>query len=124
MHKHLKEPLVPADHVNPALSSGLGEIIDVAMAKKREERYGSTNAMIEDLRAVKNNKSPIHARRVIDMDSLAKIEETGKTVDLAPSAPSPLEIFKNPIALAIAIGAGVSLFINLVLVVLLILLKK
>src|SRR5207237_4122296 len=29
MHKHLKTPLVPADHVNTTLSAGLGEIIDV-----------------------------------------------------------------------------------------------
>jgi len=36
MHKHLKQPLTPADHVNTALSAGIGEIIDVAMAKNRE----------------------------------------------------------------------------------------
>ena len=51
MHKHLKQPLVPADHVNTALSAGIGEIIDVAMAKKRDERYQSTADMLEDLKA-------------------------------------------------------------------------
>src|SRR5215211_7494274 len=36
MHKHLKQPLIPADHVNTSLSAGVGEIIDVAMAKNRD----------------------------------------------------------------------------------------
>ena len=36
MHKHLKEDLIPPDHINPELSAGVGEIIEVAMAKKRE----------------------------------------------------------------------------------------
>jgi serine/threonine-protein kinase len=33
MHKHLKQPLVPPDHLNTALSAGIGEIIEAAMAK-------------------------------------------------------------------------------------------
>src|SRR5258706_9796847 len=53
MHKHLKQPLTPADHINTALSAGVGEIIDVAMAKNRDERYQSTEDMLEDLQAVR-----------------------------------------------------------------------
>ena len=41
MHKHLKDYLVPPDHLVPDLSTGVGEIIDVAMAKKRKMRYNS-----------------------------------------------------------------------------------
>jgi eukaryotic-like serine/threonine-protein kinase len=84
MHKHLKQVLVPADHVNTALSTGVGEIIDVAMAKRKEERYASMEQMLEDLRAVRQNKPPVHAHRAVDLDSLARIEETGKTVDILP----------------------------------------
>src|SRR5438874_7562597 len=61
MHKHLKQPLTPADHVNTALSAGVGEIIDAAMAKDREERYSSTEDMLEDLEAVRRGEPPPHA---------------------------------------------------------------
>src|ERR1700677_4698265 len=72
MHQHLKQPLVPADHINTALSAGVGEIIDVAMAKRREDRYQSTEQMLEDLRLVAKNEAPRYARRAVDLESLAK----------------------------------------------------
>ncbi len=82
MHKHLKQPLIPADHINTALSAGIGEVIDVAMAKKREDRYQSTTDMLEDLKAIRAGNPPIHARRNVDLDALEKVEETGQTVDV------------------------------------------
>src|ERR1051325_7361656 len=85
MHKHLKQQLVPADHVNTALSAGIAEIIEVAMAKNRDERYISTEDMLADLRAVSEGQGPIHARRAVDYESLEKLEQTGKTVDIAPT---------------------------------------
>src|SRR3954470_18564860 len=85
MHKHLKQALTPADHVNTALSAGVGEIIDLAMAKDREERYSSTEDMLEDLEAVRRGEPPTHARRAVHLDGLEKLEETGKTVDIAPA---------------------------------------
>jgi serine/threonine-protein kinase len=120
MHKHLKQPLVPADHVNIALSSGIGEIIDVAMAKRREERYASTEEMLEDLRAVYNNQPPTHARRQVDLDSLARIEATGKTVDILP-APRGMSgsIWQNPTVMTLAAVSGVSIVVNVILLLLL-----
>lgn len=121
MHKHLKQSLVPADHINTALSAGIGEIIDVCMAKKREERYSSTRDLLEDLRAVRTGNPPIHARRAVDLDALAKIEESGKTVDLgpAPVEPTPLqELMKQPLVMGLAGVAGVSILLNLVLLIL------
>jgi len=85
MHKHLREPLVPPDHINTALSAGISEIIEVAMAKRREDRYNSMRDMLEDLRAVARGEPPLHARRAVDLESLAKVEETGKTVDITPA---------------------------------------
>jgi serine/threonine protein kinase len=119
MHQHLRQPLVPVDHVNTALSAGVGEIIDVAMAKKREERYGSTEELLEDLRLVRNNQPPKHARRPVDLESLAKIAETGKTVDLVPSPPATAEALKSPLIMMLAICAAVSLLINIILVIVL-----
>lgn len=122
MHKHLKQPLTPVDHVNTALSAGVGEIIDVAMAKNREERYGSTDEMLEDLMVVQHGGPPVHARRSIDLDALAKVEESGKTVDLAPAGkpeeePLPAEesIWSNPLMVILLSFLGLSVIVNLVL---------
>ena len=82
MHKHLKQALVPADHINTSLSAGLAEIIEVAMAKRRNDRYESTADMLEDLRAVRSGQAPIHARHAVDLDRLAGLEQGSKTVDL------------------------------------------
>jgi serine/threonine-protein kinase len=126
MHQHLKQPLVPADHVNTALSAGVGEIIDVAMAKRREDRYESTEQMLEDLRLVRNNEPPRYARRQVDLDSLARIEETGKTVDLVPNpaTPQPGVNWNSPQLMMLYWVAGGSIFVNLILVILLIILHK
>ncbi len=118
MHKHLKQPLTPADHINTALSAGVGEIIDVAMAKNRDERYQSTEDMLEDLQAVRRGEPPTHARRAVHLEGLEKLEETGKTVDIAPpSLPSP-NLWQNPLVMAMLGVAGLSLLINIILLVL------
>jgi serine/threonine-protein kinase len=123
MHKHLKESLVPPDHLNTALSAGISEIAEVAMAKKREDRYETTRDMLEDIRAVQRNEPPPHARRAVDLDSLAKVEETGKTVDIVPgsqAAEDQTQWWNTPRMHLAAIAAlGVSLLINLILLVVL-----
>src|SRR5437667_8639276 len=96
MHKHLKNPLVPPDHINTALSAGIGEIIELAMAKDRDERYHSTGDMLEDLRLVRKGEPPTHARRAVDLDSIAKIEETARTIDIDPAPATSSDIWKRP----------------------------
>src|SRR5688500_1948967 len=118
MHKHLKQPLVPADHVNTSLSAGIGEIIDVAMAKEREDRYQSTEDLLEDLQAVARGEPPLHAKRAVHLDGLAKIEETGKTVDIV--TPPQVDLWSNPIVIGMLVAIGVlSLFSGILLVLLL-----
>jgi len=117
MHKHLKQPLTPADHVNTALSAGVGEIIDVAMSKIRDERYQSTEDLLEDLQAVARGEPPTHARRAVHLDGLEKLEETGKTVDIAPPAVKPVD-WASPIGMTVLGVAGASLLGNLILLVL------
>ncbi len=113
MHKHLKQALVPADHINTALSSGIGEIIDVCMAKRRDERYASTEDLLADLKAVRRGEPPVHARKAIDLEALAAVEATGKTVDITPDPGA--NVWANPVVIGILIGLGVSVVANLVL---------
>ena len=117
MHKHLKQPLVPADHLNTALSAGIGEIIDVAMAKNRDERYRSTEELLEDLRAVRRGEPPMHARRVVDLDQLEKIEQTGQTVDIEPTGPSLADLFSQPMVIVLLSVTGVSVVFNIILLI-------
>ena len=117
MHKHLKQPLKPPDHVNPNLSAGISEIIEVAMAKNREERYASTEDMLEDLRAVRSGHAPTHARRVASLDQLAQLEEKGKTIDISPTVPTPrADVWSHPMMITALVVGGVSVLANIILI--------
>lgn len=75
MLKHLREPLVPPDHINPELSVDLAEVIEIMMAKDRNCRYQSTEELLEDLRAIKTGKSPLNARRIFERTELIRLEK-------------------------------------------------
>jgi len=93
MHKHLKEPLVPPDHLNTKLSAGVAEVVELMMAKKREERYPSTKELIIDLEAIAKGEAPLMARKRYDQSVLEDLAKSGKTVssptaqDLSPTQP-------------------------------------
>ncbi len=80
MHKHLKEELVPPDHIISTISSGSSEIIEVAMAKIPKNRYASTQDMLSDLEAVARGEPPVLARKAYDLTSLANLEKSGREV--------------------------------------------
>ena len=75
MHKHLKEPLVPPDHINPALSVGISEVVEIMMAKKRTDRYGSIKLLLGDLKAVQKGEPPLQAHQKFDVNVLADLEK-------------------------------------------------
>jgi serine/threonine-protein kinase len=58
MHKHLREPLVPPDHLKPNLTSGVAEVIETMMAKSRNDRYANAHDLIQDLELVARGESP------------------------------------------------------------------
>ena len=123
MHKHLKEPLVPPDHINTALSAGVSEIVEVAMAKRREDRYASTRDLLDDLETVRKGDPPLHARRDVNIDALEKIEETGKTIDLAPGGGFDITFWSSPTFIIwVLVALAISVLINVA--VLLVELKK
>ena len=71
MHKHLKETLVPPDHINTSLSVGVAEVIEYMMAKDRKDRYPSVKVLLEDLLAIQEGNPPLQARDKFDADALA-----------------------------------------------------
>ncbi|MBC8106820.1 MAG: serine/threonine protein kinase [Anaerolineae bacterium] len=116
MHKHLKTPLIPPDHLNTELSAGIGEIIEVAMAKNRDDRYPSTETMLEDLRLLAKGESPIHARRQVDIDALAGMDQQGaQTVDLEPHTFRRALSWDSPLMILMLIGCAISVVLNVIL---------
>lgn len=75
MHKHLREPLTPPDHIVKNLSSGLAEVIETMMAKDPNARYASTADMIQDLEAVQRGEPPPIARHRYDAGLLASLAD-------------------------------------------------
>jgi len=126
MHKHLKEPLIPPDHINTALSTGIGEIVEVMMAKDRDHRYSSTGDVLMDLEAVAAGQPPLMARERIDADVLSGLanqasEDLQAPVDIAKSAPTGVSVLY-----LVLLGAllGFSIIVNVVLFALLALYSK
>jgi serine/threonine-protein kinase len=73
--KHLDEPVTPPDHINPQLTKGISEIIELCMAKKARKRYASTDDLIEDLQAVADGRPPLQARMLIDLTTFDSMDQ-------------------------------------------------
>ncbi|MEM7626469.1 MAG: serine/threonine-protein kinase [Planctomycetota bacterium] len=86
MHKHLKNDLIPPDHLNKDLSSGISEVIEVCMAKERNKRYSSAADLLEDLQSIQRGEAPMQARKVFDVGALAGLDDRARSGDLAEVA--------------------------------------
>ncbi len=75
MRKHLREPLIPPDHINTSLSAGISEVIEVMLAKDKEDRYANCDELLQDLEAVRNGDAPYRARTHFDVSALQSLEE-------------------------------------------------
>jgi serine/threonine protein kinase len=118
MHRHLRDPLVPPDHINTSLSAGMGEIVEVMMAKDRNRRYASTSDLIIDIEAVLNGQVPQHAHRQMDESVLTKLSEGGlaaPTATLTKASAAGGNLMTWVITLAIMLLFSVIL--NLILMV-------
>ncbi|MBW7992865.1 MAG: serine/threonine protein kinase [Planctomycetes bacterium] len=74
MRKHLKEKLIPPDHINTLLSAGVSEVIEIMMAKKKENRYNNIEELLVDLNALREGQTPLQAHKRIDVSMLQQLE--------------------------------------------------
>ncbi|MCP4834838.1 MAG: serine/threonine protein kinase [Phycisphaera sp.] len=114
MYRHLKEPLVPPDHVNPEVSSGLAQIIEMMMSKNPTDRYRDANELSEDLRLVADGQSPRFARGTLDF---------GSVVPSAGDGSEQLEVVRasgnsglGGYTMLLVVGLVVSVLLNLVFI--------
>ncbi len=75
MKKHLRERLIPPDHINTSLSAGLSEVIEIMMAKDRDDRYKNAKELLIDLEALRRGDQPLQARKRFDVSMLEQLEE-------------------------------------------------
>jgi serine/threonine-protein kinase len=87
MKKHLKEPLTPPDHINTALTAGISEVIEVMMAKIRDDRYKNMEEVMADLQAVREGRPPLLARQKFNVEALEQLEE-GMAIESEPAGGS------------------------------------
>ena len=81
MRKHLREQLVPPDHINTSLSAGISEVVEVMMAKKRDDRYKNVQELLADLEAVRDGQPPMRAHKRFDVSVLGQLEEGDEIED-------------------------------------------
>jgi len=75
MRKHLRDELIPPDHINTRLSAGASEVIEVMMAKRKEDRYNNVEELLTDLEAVRDGLPPIRAHKRFDVSVLGQLEK-------------------------------------------------
>jgi serine/threonine-protein kinase len=103
MRKHLRQPLVPPDHVNPELTNGISEIVELCMAKNRAKRYATTTDLIEDIQAVANGLPPVQAHKLMDLSALTALEQKGDVGELVDTQ-SEESIINTPLFWIAVVG--------------------
>src|SRR5207253_4957056 len=109
---HLKQELTPPDHLNVSLSSGLGEVVEVMMAKDRRQRYKSMDDVIIDLEYLLNNQPPKLARSKIQAGTLEGLAEGEEEEEVAKATSSATHLLWLGV-LGTLLGA--SILLNLIL---------
>jgi serine/threonine-protein kinase len=116
MRKHLKEPLIPPDHINTSLSAGTSEVIEIMMAKRREDRYKNVEELLLDLEAIRNGQPPIQAHKRFDVSMLEPLSK-GNTIGAREEvyAEDALARYKVAILILSAVSAIAVLIIIILL---------
>ncbi len=117
MHKHLKAELIPPDHLNPELSAGCAQVIEMMMAKSVKDRYERVADLIDDLRLIRGGQPPLFASSALDLSQIPPTgpAEPGPPATAAvPAAGTGIDVRLFMIALVVMI---LSLLANLVLLV-------
>lgn len=106
MKKHLKEPLVPPDHINTSLSTGVSEVIEVMMAKNKRDRYASAEELMMDLESVSRGEPPLRARRKFNVTDFQQLQK-GEVVEIEPEIKTYTENVINKYRVTITVLVSV-----------------
>lgn len=127
MKKHVDKSvvMVPPDHLNTNLSSGLGEVVETMMARNRDLRYRTPDDLIIDLKCLLRGERPMMAeQKAENLAALAEGEDAeSDELPLGESEVTEAERLemagyvnsRNNMITALAILLGLSIASNLVL---------
>ncbi|MFM1831913.1 MAG: Serine/threonine-protein kinase PknB [Planctomycetota bacterium] len=121
MHRHLKDPLVAPDEINPSISSGLAQVVEMMMAKDPSDRYRNAAELIEDLDLVADGQAPRHARSALDIASM--VSSIARDTAGAEADPVVIRADRDSgmsgLTMAVIAGLVLSVLVNLALIAML-----
>jgi serine/threonine protein kinase len=117
MRKHLREKLIPPDHINTSLSAGISEVIEIMMAKRRENRYQNIEELLLDLEALRNGQPPLQAHKRFDFSVLEQLEE-GEEVEVKEKSYEESTIANYKMAILILSTVAAVFFLLIILLLL------
>jgi len=118
MKKHLREKLTPPDHINTSLSAGVSEVIEIMMAKRKEDRYRDVKELLMDLEALKNGQPPLQAHKRFDISMLEQLEK-GETVEVKDEEVSAETLANYRLAVLILSTVSAVFFLIIILLIVL-----
>ncbi len=126
MKKHVDKNvlLIPPDHINTRLSSGLGVVVETMMAKNRDLRYRNPDDMLLDFKCLLQDESPMIAGQKTDAlaglaEGDATEEEGGGGSPLAEAERVEMAGYvnsRNTIIGALAMLLGLSILTNILVI--------
>ncbi len=115
MRKHLRERLIPPDHINTSLTAGTSEAIEVMMAKRREDRYKNVQELLTDLEGLRQGRPPLQAHRRFDVTMLEQLEN-GDAVEVGQGSGTEEILARYRMAILIlGTVTGISILILLII---------
>jgi len=115
MRKHLREQLIPPDHINTALSAGISEVVEIMMAKRKADRYENIEELMLDIEAIQSGQPPYRARKRFDVSMLEQLED-GEPVEEEEDVYEAELITKYRTIIGfLAVGLGLAVIIIIIL---------
>lgn len=118
MHRHLKADITPPDHINPKISAGCAQVIEMMLAKNPRDRYPNAADLLTDLDHVRKGEPPHFARPKVDLSTIAAMPAPPTPAAALPAKPRDAGVSSSVVILLGAVAVA-SVLGNLVLLLLL-----
>lgn len=120
MHKHLKSPLVPPDHLNPHISANTALIIETMLKKDARQRYQNARQLLRDLELALAGQEPEFAKPAVDLSTIATSVHSTSAEPVQPVRRDPTGALASPLVIVLIAVATLSVLANIALGILLV----